>query len=76
MGGEATVYVTLTLTANVLLFTEARCLCGHRVMMTPGVALIEVRRVASNAASSGRGRVVECRSCSSLLEILERDSSR
>lgn len=76
MGGESTVYATLTVTAGVVLFTEARCLCGHRIMMTPGAALIEVRRVASNAASSGHGRVVECRSCSSLCEVIERDASR
>lgn len=71
LSGENVALVTLTVAGSVRLFTDVRCRCSHRVMMVPGVAIVEVRIVVSNAASTGRGRVVECRSCRSLCEVIE-----
>ncbi len=69
--------VSLTVTHSVvaratLVFTDARCpKCRRLVMAIPGLPTIEVRTVASNSDRSGRGRVVDCRRCSTLLEVIE-----
>jgi hypothetical protein len=65
----ANVMVTLTVTAGII-FTDARCICGRRIMSIPGHVTVEVRRV-TEAERSGRGRVVSCRRCSSLVEVIE-----
>ena len=76
VGYEEAVIVSLTVAHGSALFTEARCVCGHRVMMIPGVALVGVYAVSSNADSSGRGRVVECRKCHTFCEVIEYGSAR
>lgn len=66
------VLVSLTVTARVVAYTEARCQgCGHPVMGVPGRALIEMRRVRNNAERSGRGRVAVCRRCKAMWEVIE-----
>lgn len=76
VGYQESVVVSMTVTEGVALYTEARCICGHRVMMIPGMALVGVYAVESNARSSGRGRIVECRKCHSLCEVLEYGNAR
>jgi hypothetical protein len=64
------VLVSLTITASVV-YTDVRCICNRRVMSVPGVVAVEVRVVKSDADRSGRGRVLSCKRCSSLLEVIE-----
>lgn len=61
--------VTLTVTGAIV-FTEARCVCGRVIMGIPGVIRVEVRRVTVQSRS-GRGRVVSCRRCATLCEVIE-----
>lgn len=62
---------TLTVVRATIVYTDARCVCNRRVMSIPGVVTIEVRVVKSDNDRSGRGRVVHCKRCSSLLEVIE-----
>lgn len=72
-------FATLTLTASVYItarlaavFTDAHCPdCNRRLMAIPGRPTIECRTVKSDADRSGRGRVVACKRCSSLVEVIE-----
>ena len=61
--------VTVTV-VGAISFTGARCICGHKVMTIPGVVRVEVRVVVNNDRT-GNGRVVDCRKCRRLLEIVE-----
>lgn len=63
--------VSLTVTARAVVYTSVRCPCGRLIMAIPGTVVAEPRIVANNNARSGRGRVVECRRCQSLVEIIE-----
>lgn len=62
---------TLTIVAGAVVFSDARCLCGRKIMAIPGIVTIEVRAVASNDRASGRGRVVSCGRCRTLCEVIE-----
>lgn len=62
---------SLTVT-RAIVFTDARCPgCNRKLMAIPGVVSVESRLVRTNDQRSGRGRVVSCRRCSSLVEIIE-----
>lgn len=67
----AHVALTTLSVAGAIVFTDARCVCGRRLMAIPGVVTIEVRRCATERDRSGRGRVVSCHRCKALLEIIE-----
>ncbi len=75
--GPHAALATLTVTRAAVVFTDARCAsCRHVIMLVPGLLLLEVRPLASNAEASGRGRVVRCHSrrerrCTQLNEIIE-----
>lgn len=62
--------VSLTL-ATAVPFTEVRCLCARRVMTVPGLVAVEVRKIRGDAERSGRGRILSCPRCRSLLEVIE-----
>ncbi len=65
---------TLTAVARAVFasFTQARCpKCKRRIMDIPGDVILEERMVNSEAERSGRGRVVSCRRCQKLVEIIE-----
>ena len=67
----ARVALTTLTVAGAVCFTDARCVCGRRVMAVPGRVTLEVRRVATEQDRSGRGRVIKCHRCRSLVEIIE-----
>jgi len=62
----------MTLVAvRALLYSVVRCPeCDRRIMDVPGDPHIETRTVDPDRAS-GRGRVVSCKRCSSLIEVIE-----
>jgi uncharacterized protein with PIN domain len=72
----ATATLTLTSVAYTVrlavTFTDVRCPdCNRKLMAIPGSPRIERRTVKNDAERSGRGRVVSCRRCSSLVEVIE-----
>lgn len=54
-------------------YTEARCPppCNRKVMDIPGVVVIQTRAIKSEDERSGRGRVVPCKKCGGLVEVIE-----
>jgi len=63
--------VTMTVSRAVV-FTDVRCpSCQRRVMAIPGKPTLDVRVVQSDADRSGRGRVISCKRCSALLDVIE-----
>lgn len=66
------VHVTLSAPAQgVAAYTEARCAACNRVIGAwPGAVTLEVRKVANNAARSGRGVGVPCKRCNQLCEVI------
>lgn len=61
---------SMTMTASVT-FTDARCPnCKRLVMSVPGAGVLDVRAVPNNAARSGRGPVVGCARCKTLVEVI------
>ena len=76
--GPQAALVTLSVVAGAVSHTEVRCagkradgrICNRKVMVIPGHAVVEVR-VSTTSQGSGRGRVVDCPRCNSLLEIVE-----
>jgi hypothetical protein len=71
--GSHVALVTVSVTARAtVIYTDARCpTCNRRVMSVPGTMTLDVRVVANDAARSGRGRVVGCKRCATLCEIIE-----
>jgi hypothetical protein len=66
--------VSVTVTARVVIYANVRCgnpSCGRNIMAIPGPAIVSVSVVKSNAERSGRGRVVQCKRCLSLCEVVE-----
>jgi len=72
--GPIAARVTMTIMAiRALVFSVVRCPeCGRRIMDVPGEPLVYVRTVAKDQAS-GMGRIVSCKRCSSLVEVIERE---
>lgn len=54
-------------------YTEARCPppCNRKVMDIPGVVVIQTKALQNDDERSGRGRVVHCKKCGCLVEIIE-----
>ncbi len=70
-GGSTVALVSLTVTARAFSYTDVHCpKCNRRVLALPGSHLLEVRLVASESERSGRGAVVSCRRCKSLVEAI------
>lgn len=69
----ALVSVTVVTTARATVaYTDARCAnCNRRIMAIPGVVALEVFTVAQDVDRTGRGRVVGCKRCGALNEIVE-----
>lgn len=63
--------VSITVSARAVVYTDVRCTCNRRIMAVPGLVTVEVRVVKSDKDRSGRGRVLSCKRCSSLLEVIE-----
>ena len=70
--GPAAARVTMTLmAARAFVYSVVRCPdCYRRLMDVPGDPLIQTRIVEADQAS-GRGRVVCCKRCSALVEVIE-----
>ena len=63
--------VSLTV-AVVVAYTRAVCPhCGKLLYLVPGDFTIVRRKLNRVVDGSGRGRVVSCRRCSTLLEVVE-----
>lgn len=63
--------VSLTVTAECV-YTDIRCTrCQKQLYLSPGEIKIEVRIIPRANAASGRGRIVKCRRCTSLCEVIE-----
>jgi phage FluMu protein Com len=63
--------VTVTITAYVVVYTDVRCPnCNRRVMSLPGVPLLDVRAHRAESDRLGRGAVVRCERCKSLVEAI------
>lgn len=71
-GGPSVALASLTVTAGaIFVYTPVRCpKCNKRVMDIPGNPILEVRVVKSENERSGRGPVVSCRKCHSLIEAV------
>lgn len=64
--------VSITVSARAIVFTDVRCPnCRRRIMSVPGTPVIDVRAVRTDADRSGRGRVLGCKRCSTLCEVIE-----
>lgn len=62
---------TLSCTAEVI-WTRAKCPKDNRIVMViPGPHIVETRIIATSADRSGRGRIVRCEQCSTLVEVIE-----
>lgn len=68
--GPVAARVTMTVVAiRAAFYSVVRCPnCSRRIMDVPGKPLILARVVES---ASGRGRVVSCKRCKSLVEVIE-----
>lgn len=62
-------FVSLTVTASVVVYTAVRCGCGRRLMDWPGHAY--AREIADMQQRSGRGPTVTCPRCAALVEVVE-----
>lgn len=60
-------FVTLVVT-----YTSVECPdCRKKVAWIPGRRIVEVRTLARVQDGSGRGRVVSCKRCNHLCEVIE-----
>jgi uncharacterized protein with PIN domain len=63
--------VTVTITAFVVVYTDVRCPnCNRRVMSLPGRHAIRALAHRSESDRQGRGAVVRCERCKSLVEAI------
>lgn len=62
--------VSVTVTARVVVYTEARCpKCSRRLVSIPGPRALGVIR-ESDADRSGLGIAVRCERCKTLVEVI------
>ncbi len=63
-------FVSLTVTASVVVYTAVRCGCGRWLMDVPGTVVPEVRPIEDRRQRQ-RGRALSCPRCSALVEVIE-----
>lgn len=63
---------TTTTTTRAFVYSDVRCPnCTRVVMAVPGLGSnVEARTVRDSASRSGRGPVVSCKRCKSLVEVV------
>lgn len=72
-GSVRVAFVTLAAVARAVTYTVARCPdCDRKLMTIPGEVMVEVRKLRAAGRPTGMGRVLSCKRCAELCEVIER----